>query len=288
MYESSVVCDSSSDETSVLGTYSQTTEQLTSNELTPEEECERLLLERKIERAFYEAGKALRKLRDKRLYRSTHKTFEEYCVQRFGYNRRQPYLLIEASQVVDNLSTECDPMDHILPTNERQVRALSKLEPRTQRQCWEQAVEEAGGKVPSGRLVKDIVERIMERTKIENPYSVGEVCQIIPKDNPDLRGKAGCWCLVKEIHEFSCTVAAWDSEYTLRIDHLKSLNYLDSGCDFMASLHKRISSIRSHGDLEEAAINSLRQLGGIGRHYLTKLEETFLTDMEHMYNTIDK
>jgi hypothetical protein len=48
-------------------------------ELTPEEQNERLNLERRVERAFLEAGQALMELRDRRLYRSTHQTFEEYC-----------------------------------------------------------------------------------------------------------------------------------------------------------------------------------------------------------------
>ena len=47
--------------------------------LTVEEESARDSLERKVERAFYEAGMALMELRDRRLYRSTHATFEEYC-----------------------------------------------------------------------------------------------------------------------------------------------------------------------------------------------------------------
>ncbi|MHC5770824.1 MAG: hypothetical protein ACYTXI_35645, partial [Nostoc sp.] len=48
-------------------------------ELNQEEQSDRLHLERKVERAFFEAGKALAQLHDRRLYRSTHKTFEEYC-----------------------------------------------------------------------------------------------------------------------------------------------------------------------------------------------------------------
>ncbi|WP_292697811.1 MULTISPECIES: hypothetical protein [unclassified Nostoc] len=46
-------------------------------ELTEEEQSDRLHLERKVERAFFEAGKALAQLRDRRLYRSTHKTFDD-------------------------------------------------------------------------------------------------------------------------------------------------------------------------------------------------------------------
>ncbi|WP_190916162.1 hypothetical protein [Nostoc sp. FACHB-892] len=38
-------------------------------------------------------------------------------------------------------------------------------------------------------MTKDLVQPIMERTKAPNPYRVEEVCQIIVKDNPELRGK---------------------------------------------------------------------------------------------------
>ncbi|WP_242054147.1 hypothetical protein [Nostoc sp. FACHB-888] len=69
-------------------------------ELTEEEQRDRLHLERKVERAFFEAGKALMELRERKLYRSTHKTFEEYCrvrpwrwrSHRFDHNCRQSYL----------------------------------------------------------------------------------------------------------------------------------------------------------------------------------------------------
>ena len=55
--------------------------------LSPLEEAERQRLELLVERAFYQAGSALRELREQRLYRSSHKTFEQYCQDRFGYNR---------------------------------------------------------------------------------------------------------------------------------------------------------------------------------------------------------
>ena len=72
-------------------------------ELTEEEQRDRLHLERRVERAFFEAGKALAELRDRRLYRSTHKTFEEYCRSRFAYTHRHVNYLIAASNVVDNI-----------------------------------------------------------------------------------------------------------------------------------------------------------------------------------------
>lgn len=64
-------------------------------ELTEQEIRDRLLLERKVERAFFEAGKALAELRDRRLYCSTYSTFEEYCKDRFAYNRSRSYQIID-------------------------------------------------------------------------------------------------------------------------------------------------------------------------------------------------
>ncbi len=77
-------------------------------ELTPSEQKERRRLERIVERSFVEAGRALMKLRDNRLYRSTHRTFEEYCRERFDFSRRRPYQLIKAAAVVEHLQTECE------------------------------------------------------------------------------------------------------------------------------------------------------------------------------------
>ena len=265
--------------------------------LTPEEERDRLLLERQVERAFYQAGKALKKLRDRRLYRSTHPNFEEYCHDRFGYSRRKMDYLIAGAEVFENLQvrtigsqsdepetrtngsqldeletrTICSQTDEpetrticsqILPTRENQVRPLTQLEPSQQREVWQKAVTEAGGKVPSGRLVKDIVQRIRERTKVPNPYRVGEVCQFIVKDNPELRGKGGCWCIVSEVHEFSCTVTTWEGDYTVRLEHLKSMDYKDSECQGMkdlCGLAKRVPSAA----LESASFRNNRRNGSV-------------------------
>lgn len=105
---------------------------------------DRLHLERRVERAFFEAGKALTELRDKRLYRSTHKTFEEYCRDRFGHSRQQSNYLIAAANVYENLTTiGCQNVvdenlttnrSQILPTSEGQVRSMTKLKPQQQQE----------------------------------------------------------------------------------------------------------------------------------------------------------
>ena len=259
-------------------------EVITNNELTIEEQRERLHLERVVEKSFYEAGKALRKLRDRKLYRSTHKTFFEYCKDRFGYSsRRQPDLLIEAAAIVDNLSEKCDPMDLILPTNERQVRPLTKLEPDQQWEAWQLSVEKAGGKVPSARIVSDVVQHLRERTNVPNPHQVGQVYQILSKNNPALKGKSKCWCIVSKVNDFSCTVNTWDGEYIVKIDHLKSLDYSDADCKQMQLLCDRITKLLRLNNLEEATYAVLKHLGEIKRPYLTPVEEKLLSVLESEY-----
>ncbi|MDZ7950746.1 hypothetical protein [Nostoc sp. DedQUE09] len=251
-------------------------------ELTEQEQSDRLHLERRVERAFFEAGKALTELRDRRLYRSTHKTFEDYCRERFGFSRRQPYHLIEAAVIFDNLVEKCERSVHILPTNEWQIRPLSKLDPDIQPEAWEQAVESANGKVPSHRIVKDAVQRIMERTQVPNTYQLGEVCQILAKDNPELRGKGGCWGIVSQVNDFSCTLRVWDGEYTIGLQHLKSFNYLPAECQQVKEISDRITRIYSDS-LEETVKSLLQLLGKLNRPYLTAVEEKLLNLLESEY-----
>ncbi|WP_226889482.1 hypothetical protein [Nostoc sp. MG11] len=240
-------------------------------------------------------------LRNRRLYRSTHSTFEEYCKDRFGFQRRHPYRLIEASAVFDNLMKMCpnwtqneiedDPATvhsdqlQILPTSEGQIRPMTKLEPQQQRQVWQQAVEQAGNKIPSARIVSDVVQRIIERTKVPNTYQIDEVCQILVKDNPELRGKGGCWAIVTTANEFSCTVKLWDGELTVGLKHLKSFDYLPQECQQVQELSDRLARIYSDS-LEETVKNLLQSLGKLNRPYLTAMEEKLLTLLESEYGKI--
>ncbi|MHC5779878.1 hypothetical protein [Nostoc sp.] len=273
-------------------------------ELTEEEQRDRLHLERKVEKAVFEAGKALMELRDRKLYRSIHRTFEEYCRDRFGYTHRRVNYLIAGSVVFDNIATgtncsqnegvdetgtNCSQNEEvdktrfnpslILPTNEGQVRPLTQLEPQQQVEVWQRAVQEAGGKVPSARIVTDVVQRIMERTKVPNTYQIGEVCQILVKDNPELRGKGGCWGIVNHVGEFSCTVKTWDGEYAVGLQHLKSYDYLPAECEQIKEISDRISRVYS-SSLEDSVQKFLEMLGKLNRYYLTDLEEKLLSLVE--------
>ena len=129
--------------------------------LSEAEKEERDYLECTVQQAFFVAGKALKLLRDKKLYWETHATFADYVRDRFDFTRAAAYYLISASEVVDNLNcqqfVDTNMGTNILPTKESQCRPLAKLPPERQREVWRTAVREAKGKVPSARIVKEIV-----------------------------------------------------------------------------------------------------------------------------------
>ncbi|WP_243458616.1 hypothetical protein [Nostoc sp. UIC 10630] len=233
------------------------------------------------------AGQALMELRDRRLYRSTHRTFEEYCRDRFNYSRDAAYLKISATVVYENLQKFLPTIGRQIPmpTNERQLRFLAKaeLEPAVQADVWQQAVEQAGNKIPSGRIVKDVVDRIRERTKVPNPYHVGEICVLLPKDNPDLRGKAGYWGVVSHVGEYSCTLQIWDGDYTVKIEHLKSLELLDEDCRFMQQLCVRLRQLHQVTNRDSSVDWLLQGLGKQAKPYLSSLQAKLLAAVEREY-----
>lgn len=82
---------------------------------------------------FYEIGRALREIRDSRLYKQAlFSSFEAYARARWDIGRSQAYRLIDAYSVISNLS----PIGDRLPGNEAQTRPLVPLSPPEQRKIW--------------------------------------------------------------------------------------------------------------------------------------------------------
>ncbi len=82
---------------------------------------------------FHAIGKALKEIRDKRLYR-THSLnrFGVYTRSRWDMGKSHAYRLIEAYEVIANLS----PIGERLPQNEAQTRPLTRLSALDQRKFW--------------------------------------------------------------------------------------------------------------------------------------------------------
>src|SRR6266446_4245588 len=65
-------------------------------------ECEAII--EKGWETFVEVGRALARIRDKKLYRSEHDTFEAYCREKWQYAKSHVYRLIGAAEVLTCLS----------------------------------------------------------------------------------------------------------------------------------------------------------------------------------------
>jgi len=86
---------------------------------------------------FYKTGCALKEIRDQRLYKySEHETFEKFCIHYLCISRSYAYRIINAVEVVENLS----PIGDIL-INESQARALACLAPQEQKLAWNYATD---------------------------------------------------------------------------------------------------------------------------------------------------
>lgn len=70
--------------------------------------------------------------------RESHKTFEDYCGERWGIARNYANKMISAALVLENLGTMVPK-----PETERQARPLSKLPESKQAEVWESVVEKA-------------------------------------------------------------------------------------------------------------------------------------------------
>jgi hypothetical protein len=97
---------------------------------------------------FMEVGNALAEIRDRRLYRIEHQTFEDYCREKWGMNRAYANHLVRASDAVKSLPPE---MATIVAT-ESQARELAKVEPEHREQVVAAAVEATGGKITAAAI----------------------------------------------------------------------------------------------------------------------------------------
>ena len=131
---------------------------------------------------FVEVGNALLEIRDSRLYRVDHPTFEDYCKTKWGMSKPYAIQLICASNVVENLKTVAIATT---PQNESQVRPLTKLKkPDQQREAWVRAVKSSPTGKPTAKLVKMFVDEILK--SMENPVQPEQLNQGAVKSIQDL------------------------------------------------------------------------------------------------------
>lgn len=124
---------------------------------------------------FIRVGSALREIRDRRLYRDTHSSFDSYCRERFGIGRHYAYRQIRGAQVT-RLLGDVDSCQHLdrLPANEAQARPLTSLAPEEAREAWSLAIDLADGEQPTSVEVQEAVDLIAEGEEEADADDAGE------------------------------------------------------------------------------------------------------------------
>lgn len=127
-------------------------------------------------RGYVEAGEALRTIRDARLYRETHGTFEDYCRERCGWNDRRASQLIAAAEV----STTVGILGAPAPANEAQARELVGLPADEAAQIMRTAVET--GQTVTARIIRETRVQITQpkETPKEAPMTAASRLAIPP------------------------------------------------------------------------------------------------------------
>ena len=110
--------------------------------------------------AYADVGEALLAIRDQRLYRETHKTFEAYCDERLGFTKGHANHLIKSVAVVKNLAS----ID-VKPKNLAQTRPLARLATDQQQQAWTVAQEKAAGKEVTAADLEQAAAKIAPRRR---------------------------------------------------------------------------------------------------------------------------
>lgn len=118
---------------------------LTQHESTQLEACEQAI--ESGARTFIRVGECLAVIRDQRLYRETHGSFESYCEERWGFSRRRGYQLIRSAEAASEAVRTTGSQ-----LNERQARELAKIEPERRGEVLERA--QSGGDI-SARSIRE-------------------------------------------------------------------------------------------------------------------------------------
>lgn len=109
---------------------------------------------------FCETGRALKEIRDNRLYKlALFDTFEAYTRARWDISRAHAYRLIHYCEVIRNLS----PIGDVLPANESQVRHLAPLKPLEQRRIWKDFLD-SGTELTAQNIKRFIDTRGVKKT----------------------------------------------------------------------------------------------------------------------------
>ena len=145
---------------------------------------------------FIDVGNALGEIRDQKLYRETHNTFENYCKQRWGFNDSRARQLIGAAETVTRVTVNGLPA----PASERVARELAPLkDDQTELlAAWNEAQAEAAelGTQLTAQVVRNATRKRLARIRREQEAEHADITAL--PSSPD--GARIEHCDIRELH----------------------------------------------------------------------------------------
>lgn len=123
------------------------------------------------QQTFIEVGLALAEIRDSRLYKQEFATFEDYCLERWGWSASRSRRLISSAEAVASMQSV--PIGTLSKVqNEGQARELAKIkDPEIRAQVWQQ-VNEVASEIETVVTAKFVKEAVEVQKQIELQESV--------------------------------------------------------------------------------------------------------------------
>ena len=155
--------------------------------LTTTDQLDLAKLESIIEKACvsaFEGGRALREVRDRKLYLDTHETFEEYCQDRWDFNVRNAELKMHAARVYDILEAHnCA----LLPRFEAQTRPLHREKNEDVADIWDNAVKLAPVVNGKPRITEAVVQQAVRDwyTSDDEPETIDAVSAPVDEEEEE-------------------------------------------------------------------------------------------------------
>jgi hypothetical protein len=156
-----------------------------SNPLTVQEQEELLECEKAIRMSregTVEAATALLRIRDRRLYRGSFRTFKDYCRHGWQMGSGYAYDLIKFALIRQELSAFADI--RTLPICEAQTRPLSALNAADRATVWRRAMEVARGERITGKIVRRAREAFRAATLDNCPGERRNLDELLPSARP--------------------------------------------------------------------------------------------------------
>jgi hypothetical protein len=165
------------------------TEEVKKEHLPIEEELALINAEKDITthvKSLVPAAKGFENIRDKKLYRLTHKTFEQYCQDRWKFSRQYVNEMIRGARAIQGLPPELET----LVSKVKVASAVAKVDPAKRLEVVELAVESAtiAGTGVTAKTIESAASVVKKKAEkfVPPPEVRDKVLYLVPDDLHEL------------------------------------------------------------------------------------------------------